>query len=138
MLVLIFNVVNDLGRQLSEVAAYTLIQTGELKIESGVNTFLFAGNNVDPDVQTALYTDGIYGLNNVNNYGKWGALNPGANKQKQLLFELELKSYFGLTDSQLNTLKTNWQSLYVSNELEFLATLPGSSSFDKYQRAGYW
>jgi hypothetical protein len=108
MLVLIYNVVNDLGRQLTEVAAYTLISTGELKTEDGINGFLFVDNKVVSSLQTALFTDAIYGLNNVNNYGKWGALNPDADKQKQLLFELELKSYFGLRQDQIDTLKKNW------------------------------
>lgn len=44
VLVLIFNVVNDLGRQLSQVATYSLIQGGELATIGGLNTFLFASN----------------------------------------------------------------------------------------------
>lgn len=38
---LLYNVVNDLGRQLTEVAVYTLIQSSELSTVDGLNNYLF-------------------------------------------------------------------------------------------------
>lgn len=108
ILVLIYSAVNDLGRQLCEFATYTLLQTGELKVETGINSFLFQTNKLSLAAQTAVFTDAIYGLNNVDNYAKWGALNPGADDTKMLLFEMELKTYFAFTDDQITELKTNW------------------------------
>lgn len=50
----------------------------EFATEAGVNNFLFVDNPVDAATSTALYTDKIYGLNNVNNYGRWAPLCPDA------------------------------------------------------------
>jgi hypothetical protein len=57
LMVLLYNVVNDLGRQLTEVAVYTLIQGGELKDETGLNSYLFTSTPLSAAVQTAIFQD---------------------------------------------------------------------------------
>ena len=137
-MVLLYNVVNDLGRQLTEVAVYTLIQGGELKDETGLNSYLFTSTPLTAAVQTAIFQDQIYGFYNLDNFAKWNPINPGADPQKKRLFELELQTYFGLSPQQITELEKNWESLYLSNEQEFFATLVGNESFSAYQRVGYW
>jgi hypothetical protein len=44
MLLLIFNVVNDLGRQLAETGAYTEMVGSELKNSTGLNDYFFKEN----------------------------------------------------------------------------------------------
>lgn len=78
ILILLYNVVNDLGRQLSEVGTYTSMQQSEFAAETSLNDYLFKVNPLSTDAQTKMFHDKIYGLYNLDNFGKWGALNPNA------------------------------------------------------------
>jgi len=99
MMVLIFNMVNDLGRQLTDVGAFTQMQGGEFKTVDGIDSYLFIINPVPTTTRDAMFNDPVYGLNNLDNYGKWGSIVPGADPIKRKLLQWELKSYFGLTDA---------------------------------------
>ena len=49
MLLLIFNVVNDLGRQLAETGAYTEMIGSELNNNTGLNDYFFKENPLSSD-----------------------------------------------------------------------------------------
>ena len=114
MIILLYNVVNDLGRQLTEQGVFTLINdpgTGELKDAASAAQYLFDDNPVTAAQKDAIFNDAVYGLSNVANLGKWNiGLNSG-NQQKELSFKMELKSYFGLNDAQIQELTDNWKTL---------------------------
>ena len=138
ILILLYNVVNDLGRQLSQVGTYTTMQSGEFATETSLNDYLFKNSPLSTDDQTKMFHDKIYGLYNLDNFAKWGALNPGGDNQKALLFELELRSYFGLSDAQIEEAKTNWQDIYTSNNNQFFQSLLNISPLKNNQGAGYY
>ena len=77
------------------------------------NTFFSKEVPISDEQLNAIFNDAVYGLNNINNYGKWGALNPFYEPRidtwsalsplvndynKQLIFEMQLKTYFNFTD----------------------------------------
>ena len=87
MLVLIFNCVNDLGRQLTDVGVYQLMGKAEITNEKDIQTYFFKDVTITETQASALFTDPIYGLNNQENFARWGsAFNPGHDKTKSLIF----------------------------------------------------
>ena len=87
MINLIYNVVNDLGRQLTNVGVYKLMAETKLTNEKDIMTYFFIERPISEAQSTALFTDPIYGLNNLDNFVRWGgAFSPGYDIAKSLVF----------------------------------------------------
>ena len=108
MLVLIFNVVNDLGRQLGQTGAYTLMQGGELATSAGLNNLIFIKNPLSTAQEAALFNDKIYGLGNPDHWTKWSSLDSNIDPQGQILLQKELLTLFGVSDAQFQELIVGW------------------------------
>ena len=75
--------------------------------------YFFIDETITVAQANALYTDLLYGLNNVDNLARWGgAFSPGYDATKSLAFQMELRTYFGLTIAQVNEFKKNWQRIF--------------------------
>ena len=80
--------------------------------ETKINNQFLNGNPTSTAVQTALYTDPWYGLNNDANYFTWQALRTGADPLEKLAFKSDLRTYFGLSKAQVDEMETNWNIFY--------------------------
>jgi hypothetical protein len=106
MINLIYKVVNDLGRELTNLGVYKSIAKFEITSGQDIMNSFFISETITESQANALFTDPIYGLNNLDNFGRWGgAFNPSNDLTKSLVFQMELRSYFGLTIAQVNEFK---------------------------------
>ena len=83
------------------------MQETQFSEQRGINEYLLHGDTVDPEVEKAMFEDPWYGLNNYENYGHWNNLIYTEDKdlkQKQLAWIWELRSYFGLSFSQVQSI----------------------------------
>lgn len=87
MINLIFRVVNDMGRQLTDISVYRQISKKELTKAEDIMTNFFVDVTISESQATALFTDQIYGLSNIDIFARWGsAFNPGFDIAKSLVF----------------------------------------------------
>ena len=107
VIVLLYNVANDLGRQLTDAAVYSLM-AGSITSTEVIREY-FGAETVPNATLTSMFTDQLYGLNNTDHYARWGALNAAnADTNQRLIFEMELQSYFGLSAAQILAFKKEW------------------------------
>ena len=65
--------------------------------------------------------------------------NPGADDQLQLAFEMELRTYFGLTGDQIEEFKGNWLRIYDVHQGNFLRkSIPPFGTLHTETAIGYW
>lgn len=84
-----------------------------------------------------MFTDKVYGLNNATSYSRWSALNPhNEGTPAQLVWDMELRSYFGLNRAQLKSLKESWRQYYSLKETLVFNNVPGNR--DDFQTVGFW
>lgn len=139
VIVLLFQTVNDLGRQLADVGTQQLLglDGGDLSTKDGYNTYLLKKYPLNTTEATNLFNDPIYGFNNIDNFGRWAGFQPGAPPQKKLILEMEMKTYFGMTDAQVNELMESYAALYESNYKLFMASA-SIGHYNNSQGIGYW
>jgi hypothetical protein len=63
--------------------------------------------------QNAMFNDEYYGLSDIDNYGKYDQLMAYQSPLKRRLFKNELKTYFGLSQAQVDSIEANWNSIYT-------------------------
>jgi hypothetical protein len=67
-------VIDGLGRQLVETATWTVMQGSNFKSDCADLFKNKVGIVVDQSIQDAMFTDPYYGLNSLDNYGKYDQL----------------------------------------------------------------
>ena len=116
MMQLIYKNVNEMGRKLTDQVIHQWnidpTKSPDDGGGGGLNSVGRIANTVLhlPDPETlaedwaeAFYYDPIYGLNDLTNVRKWhAALNEKADQNKQLAFEAELRTYFGVTKAGID------------------------------------
>ena len=108
----IHRVIYHNGENLAWHAAASLLHNAHFQNQSGINAVLTPINKLDEaTAANYLFTDPIYGLNNASNYHRWNGFLNNATEKAAHLLELELKTYFGLEDSQISEIRTNWDQL---------------------------
>jgi hypothetical protein len=75
-----------------------------------------------------MFTDPFYGLNNAQNYPRWQALeNTNRNTTavyKNIAWQAEIRSYFGLTAAQVHEINTNWNNMWLLTQFELHVDIP--------------
>ena len=64
---------------------------------SQINSVLLKSTPASDELATKLFSDANYGLSDVANYAEWARFKPGASTLDRTIWELELRTYFGLS-----------------------------------------
>ena len=138
-LTLIYSIVNNgLG--------YTFVDTGVYQMMSevykdadAINRLLLEGDTTTLPQAVAIFEDPYYGLNDFNNYKKWGSLLAGPWATLESAWKWELKTYFGLSDAQVVTVQKNFINQFETTKPEMLNALPVRSDFKtSVESVAYW
>lgn len=95
-----------------------------------VNSKIFTNTTLTDATANAIYVDPYYGLNNVNNYAKWDALLDNADELVRRLFKNELRTYFGLSQAQVDQAELNWNTLWQSSFGSFTYLMLPAGHYD--------
>lgn len=90
-----------------------------------------------------MFTDPVYGLNNIDNYQRWNVLHPTASTNQtqvnqKLAFQAELRTYFGLNSAQVKEITNNWYGLYAQQRVAVWNSLPSPSTYQNTFGFMYW
>jgi hypothetical protein len=131
------------GEFLQKESVYKAMRTNYFVLSSGINNYLLLNNPIsDPVLLDAIYTDPWYGLENSENYDKWQVLQSGnANTtavNEKLVFQAELRTYFGLSSAQVQEITNNWNGLFGAQLDLFNINLPSPAEYQNTFGVGYW
>lgn len=111
----------------------------EFKTESKINSEFVRLNPIkDALIVTALYTDPWYGLNNDANYLQWNVLMASADPLDRLAFKAELRTYFSLSQAQVNEMEVNWNAYYKNNAAIINVLAPAGPGYENIGGIAYW
>jgi hypothetical protein len=141
---ILYAVVNEgLGLNLIDYSVFSQMQQTYFTTPADINTYLLPQNPVtDLSVLDALFNDPFYGLSNPQNYAHWQAFMLESQepeiKNKRIAWGTELCFYFGLTKAQVESMYTNWRTVYTASYNTVRATIPSLSTYQNSVGYGYW
>lgn len=138
-LTLLYSIVNTgLGFTFVDTGVYQTM-AGVYKDADAINRLLLAGDASTMPQATAIFEDPYYGLNDFNNYKKWGSLLAGPWPTLEAAWKWELQTYFGLSDAQISTVQTNFINQFETTKPELLNALPVQNDFTTtVESVAYW
>lgn len=120
--------VDDLRDKTIDLVTYRVISKEKLDKSEQINVLLMPQHPVSPELATAMFTDPNYGLGNARNFPEWGAFihEKGNNALERMLWQWELRTYFGLSHAQIEELGANWFDLYAQTRIEVIEANGGT------------
>lgn len=117
------------------------MQASQFKSQARINQLFLSGNHCTAEQEQVLYEDPWYGLNDYAHYDHWQNLITTEDedaKKLQMAFVWELRSYFGLSFSQVKEMQTNWNNFYNDEIQVVLNSIPSTEPYISEQGVAYW
>ena len=110
---LLYSIVLDgLGRQVADTGVFAAMGTSEFKTWEHMNAVLLPNAPLSDAKAQVLYDDPYYGLGDPNNYYHWNSFLSTTAPQEKIAWRWEVKTYFDLTQAQVDEIETNWNTFY--------------------------
>ena len=135
---LLYSVVIDtLGRQTLNFVIFNQLND-DYDNPSEINKWLMPDVQASHKIEDLMYNDPFYGLKYVNNYFHWNALLETANPEEKIAWQWELRTYFGLTSEQIDSITENYCDKYADKLKDAIEDLELQDQYENEQGAAYW
>lgn len=88
-------------------------------------------------MQTFLWSDPDFGLNNPNNYIRWDPLVYGRDEVTTSLLVNEFKTRHNLSQEHIDALRANWNT-YFTDSMMFISDVAPQADCIDQQKIAYW
>lgn len=85
-----------------------------------------------------LYNDPYYGLGDPDNYYHWNSFLSTTAPQEKIAWRWEVKTYFDLTQAQVDEIETNWNTFYSDKYDLVVDSVPSPAAYLSETGVAYW